>query len=252
MLNPDVNEVPPKKKKDFWAGWTHPFSSTRNSAREATLSRFQPVLEQEEEEEVLEARRSNPCLQERKAFLAFPTSNALLIDFLLSCDAEIFVKNHWLSMQLGAKLAKNVYATCTCSDWASISSCRRCWLGCNSRNGRRSRGPPLVKNASADCDFGRGGGGGEGGGGGGGGAGGRGRRTCFVDPTNSVMQSKTLLFLETRTRPTNNVPLINSNRARLEFEIWILNLKSLIMSLTTWPSRFLTGPDIGRVEVKEE
>ncbi len=42
-----------------------------------------------------------------------PTNNALLINFLLSSDAEIFVSKHRLSIQIGAKRAKkrvcNVY-----------------------------------------------------------------------------------------------------------------------------------------------
>ena len=49
-----------------------------------------------------------------------PTNNALLINFLLSSDAEIFVTKHRLSIQIGAKHAKNVHATCTCSVGASI------------------------------------------------------------------------------------------------------------------------------------
>ncbi len=35
-----------------------------------------------------------------------PTNNALLINFLLSSDEEIFVNKHRLGMQIGAKLAK--------------------------------------------------------------------------------------------------------------------------------------------------
>ena len=40
----------------------------------------------------------------------YPTNNATLINFPLSSDAEIFVNNRRLSMQIGAKRAKNVYA----------------------------------------------------------------------------------------------------------------------------------------------
>ncbi len=50
----------------------------------------------------------------------YPTNKALLIDFLLSSDAEIFVTKHRLSIQIGAQTCKNVYAMCACSDWASI------------------------------------------------------------------------------------------------------------------------------------
>ena len=51
----------------------------------------------------------------------FPTSNALLISFCLSSDAENFVTNHRPSMRIGAGCAKNVHcATCTYSNRASI------------------------------------------------------------------------------------------------------------------------------------
>ncbi len=42
----------------------------------------------------------------RKESLASPTSDALLINFRLSSDAEIFVNKHRLSLQIGAKRAK--------------------------------------------------------------------------------------------------------------------------------------------------
>ena len=41
----------------------------------------------------------------------FPTNNAMLINFLLTSDAEVFVAKHRLSIQIVAKRAKNVYAT---------------------------------------------------------------------------------------------------------------------------------------------
>ncbi len=44
--------------------------------------------------------------------IACPTNNALLINFLLSSDAEIFVNRHQLSTQIGTKRAKKV---CVCN-----------------------------------------------------------------------------------------------------------------------------------------
>ncbi len=45
------------------------------------------------------------CLNKR-----FPTDNALLINFRPSSDAEVFVNKLRLSVQIGAKCSKNVYA----------------------------------------------------------------------------------------------------------------------------------------------
>ncbi len=51
---------------------------------------------------------------------AIPTDNALLKNFQLSSDAEIIVTKHRLSIQVGARTCKNMYATCIYSNWASI------------------------------------------------------------------------------------------------------------------------------------
>ena len=59
---------------------------------------------------------SPTCLQEKGC----PTNNALLINFPPELRCRIFFNKHRLSMQVGAERAKNVYATCTYSDWASI------------------------------------------------------------------------------------------------------------------------------------
>ena len=57
----------------------------------------------------------------KESHFADPTNNALLINFLLSSDAEIFVNEHQLSIQNRRRTSKNVYATCTtCSDRAFI------------------------------------------------------------------------------------------------------------------------------------
>ncbi len=65
---------------------------------------------------------------------SYPTNNALLISFRLSSDTEILFNNHRLSKQVGTKSAKkNVYETCTCSDWAFILHTTRWWLGTLSR-----------------------------------------------------------------------------------------------------------------------
>ncbi len=45
-----------------------------------------------------------------------PTNNALVLNFLLSSEAEIFVDERRPSTQVGAKTCKDVYAMCTCSD----------------------------------------------------------------------------------------------------------------------------------------
>ena len=47
---------------------------------------------------------------------AQPTTNALLINFLLSSDAENLFNKHRLSMQIGAKRAKDVHAMSMYSD----------------------------------------------------------------------------------------------------------------------------------------
>ncbi len=49
-----------------------------------------------------------------------PTNNALLINFRLSSDAQIFVAKRQLSIQIGAKTCKNMCATRTYSDRAPI------------------------------------------------------------------------------------------------------------------------------------
>ncbi len=59
-------------------------------------------------------------LLHRRRMKKSPTNNALLINILLSSDAEIFVTNPQQSMQKQRRTCKNVSATCTCSDWASI------------------------------------------------------------------------------------------------------------------------------------
>ncbi len=58
-----------------------------------------------------------------------PTDDALLINFLLGSDAEIFVNKHRLSMRIGAQTCKNVHAMCAYSDWASIFARHHWWLG---------------------------------------------------------------------------------------------------------------------------
>ncbi len=68
--------------------------------------------------------------RKKKSYIcSFPTNNALLINFLLSSDAEIFVTNHRLSTHVGAQTCENVHATCTCSDWASIFACHQLVVG---------------------------------------------------------------------------------------------------------------------------
>ncbi len=71
-----------------------------------------------------------------------PTSNTLLINFRLSSDAEIFVNEHRLSRQVGAKTCKNMYATCTCSDGASILHATVAgWVGGEKRRRKISLSP---------------------------------------------------------------------------------------------------------------
>ncbi len=61
-----------------------------------------------------------------------PTNNALLINFLLSSDAEIFVDKHRLSMQIGAESwekkphVRNVYVFRLSFHFLHAT---RCWLG---------------------------------------------------------------------------------------------------------------------------
>ena len=53
--------------------------------------------------------RNSTHIQRKLSYLwrsAHPANNALLINFLLSSDAEFFVDNHRLSMRIGAKHAK--------------------------------------------------------------------------------------------------------------------------------------------------
>ena len=55
--------------------------------------------------------------REKEGGGTIPTdNNALLIDVRLSSDAEIFVVKRRLDMQVGAKRARNVHATRTCSN----------------------------------------------------------------------------------------------------------------------------------------
>ena len=71
---------------------------------------------EKEEEEVM--MRGEKFMQE---FSSDPTNNALLIDFLLSSDAENLVAKHRRSMQKRRGTCKKTCAqTCPCSDWASI------------------------------------------------------------------------------------------------------------------------------------
>ncbi len=58
-----------------------------------------------------------------------PTSNALLINFLLSSDSEILLTSTDWPFESAPKRADNVCATCTRSDWASIFACHPWWLG---------------------------------------------------------------------------------------------------------------------------
>ena len=63
------------------------------------------------------------------AHLVCPTNKALLINFLLSSDAEIFVDKRRLSMQIDAKACKNVACNVCVFRLSSRLACHRCWLG---------------------------------------------------------------------------------------------------------------------------
>ena len=58
-----------------------------------------------------------------------PTNNALSINFRLSSDAEILLISTDWACKIGAKRAKNMYALCTYSNWASIFAYHLRWLG---------------------------------------------------------------------------------------------------------------------------
>ncbi len=71
-------------------------------------------------------------LQEKKKRLpTHPTNSTLLIDFLLSSDAEIFVAKLRLSIHVGRRNVQRLACdACACSDRASIFACHPCcWLG---------------------------------------------------------------------------------------------------------------------------
>ena len=90
------------------------------------LSSFSPMM----------PRKGNGERERKTEQRTFPTNNALLISFLLSSDAEIFINNHRLNMQIGAKRAKKNHV---CNVYMFrlnfLFACHRCWLGCCSISG---------------------------------------------------------------------------------------------------------------------
>ncbi len=63
---------------------------------------------------------SPPKMWQSFCHVTHPTNSALLINFLLSSDAEILSLSTDWALQSGGKTCKNVYTTCTYSDWDSI------------------------------------------------------------------------------------------------------------------------------------
>ncbi len=75
----------------------------------------------------------------RTVLSAFPTNNALLTNFRPSSDAEIFVKNHRLSIKIGGQTCKNVYAL------SFHFACHHWWLGSPSCISFSSLFPALAR-----------------------------------------------------------------------------------------------------------
>ncbi len=58
-----------------------------------------------------------------------PTGNALLINFLLSSDADVLISNRRPSMQIGAQTCKNACAMCITFRVIFHFACQHWWLG---------------------------------------------------------------------------------------------------------------------------